>query len=179
MRAVMDRAIRQAYRWRESIWGTMGTFKGFSSAFRKGARPNIGAGWVCMPFKPVRLNPIRISGQLVRSSSVEYDFIVDEATAYSDTNGARGSMEIPVPPSATGVSGFRTDAQVIMRLFRVGWNRRENKGDNRQLLEETIEQGTFHKEMAVHSELDESHALAVSVRAQGKSEIWPVAVRFD
>jgi hypothetical protein len=31
----------------------------------------------------------------------------------------------------------------------------------------------------VHSDLDESHALAVSVKAEGEAEIWLVAARFE
>ncbi len=153
--------------------------------FRKLAKPAASpiAGWVRLPFKPVRLNPVRISGKLVGGDSSEYDFIVDEATAYCGEHGARGSMQIPVPPGAGHVSGFRiagmTHGQVTVRLFRTGWNVKEHKGEKTQLLEELLRDGSFHKEVDVHSPLDESHALAVSVKAEGETEIWLVAVRFE
>jgi hypothetical protein len=140
-------------------------------------------GWVRLPFKPVRLNPVRISGKLAGGESSEYDFIVDEATAYCGEHGARGSMQIPVPPGAGQVSGFRiagiTNGHITVRLFRTGWNVREGKGEKSQLLEETVTDRSFHKEVPVQSSLDESHALAVSVKAEGESEIWLVAVRFE
>ena len=92
-------------------------------------------------------------------------------------------MGIPVPPVATHLSGFRvagvTKGQVTVRLFRVGWNLKEGKGERSQLLEEKIEADSFHKEVSVRSTLDESHALANSVHAQGETEIWLVAVRFE
>ena len=156
-----------------------------SHTFRKvaGLVPGAQAGWTRLPFKPVRLNPVRISGKLAGGESSEYDFIIDEATAYCGEHGARGSMEIPVPPGAGHVSGFRiagkTNGNVLVRLFRTGWNTQEGKGEKSQLLEETLTDRSFHKEVAVHSALDESHALAISVKAEGETEIWLVAVRFE
>lgn len=154
-----------------------------SPEIRKQARSSTGTGWVRLPFKPVRLPAVRIDRGLVAEPSSEHDFIVDEATAYCYERGARGSMEIPVPPGATHLSGFRvagvTKGQVTVRLFRVGWNLKEGKGERSQLLEEKIEGGSFHKEVTVQSTLDESHALAASVHAQGETEIWLVAVRFE
>jgi len=152
--------------------------------FRRVAKLEVpaGAGWVRLPFKPVRLNPVRIGGELAKSESAEYDFIVDEATAYCE-NSARGSMQIPVPPGARHVSGFRiagiTQGHVTVRLFRTGWNTKESRGEKSRLLEETLTDRSFHKEVAVNSPLDESHALAVSINAEGKTEIWLVAVRFE
>jgi hypothetical protein len=141
------------------------------------------AGWMRLPFKPVRLNPVKIGSHLAAGSdSSEYDFIVDEARAYCGERGARGSMQIPVPPGATHVSGFRlageTRGEVRVRLFRTGWNLADGKGEQSILLEETLMNGSFHKHVDVKSSLDESQALAVSIKAEGESEIWLVAVRF-
>jgi hypothetical protein len=221
-----------------------------SPSVRKQARASAGGGWVRMPFKPVRLNPIRVGGKLVRSNTDEYDFIVDESTAYCEKS-ARGSMDIPVPPGATQVTGFRiagvTRGRVTTRLYRTGWNLKEGKGEFSKVLEEVIvdksfykepswetrekeigrdireaggeirelvkdivvdvdrvfhrrsrwnpdeekpessEQSkelirvdtSFHGEFEVHSPLDESHALAVSVHAEGDTQIWLVAARFE
>jgi hypothetical protein len=225
-----------------------------SPAVRKQAKASAAGGWVRMPFKPVRLNPIRVAGKLVRSTTDEYDFIVDESTAYCDRS-ARGSMEIPVPPGATQITGFRiagiTKGRVTTRLHRTGWNMKEGKGEFSKVLEEVIVdksyykeptwdererdlhrevrrdirtaeaevkgvvkeivadvnrvfhkrsrfnldeeqpassepsqevsrvETSFHGEFEVHSRLDESHALAVSVHAEGETEIWLVAARFE
>lgn len=140
-------------------------------------------GWLRLPFKPVRLNPVRIGPALAQGSGAEHDFIIDEANAYCDKNGARGSMQIPVPPGAAHVSGFRiagsTLGEVTVRLYRTGWNVAAGTGEKTKLLEETLINGNFHKEVELSSALDESHALAVSVRAENESVIWLVAVKFN
>src|SRR5271170_356936 len=121
-------------------------------------------GWLRLPFKPVRLNPVRIENKLAGGGDPDYDFIIDEATAYCTKNGARGSMQIPVPPGATHITGFRlagsTRGEVTVRLFRTGWNLAEGVGEKTRLLEETLTPGSFHKDVQVNSPLDESHALA-------------------
>ncbi len=156
------------------------------AAVRKRAKaPSPAEGWVRLPFKPVRLNPVRIGRRLVRvvSDQEAEEFIVDEATAYCDEKGARGSMAIPVPPSAIKVVGFRiagtTSGTVTVHLHRTGWNLQEEKGENSELLKETLNGPHFHKDIHVNTALDESHALAVSVIADGESTIWLVAARFE
>jgi hypothetical protein len=156
-----------------------------SPTFRKMAKvvPKRLEGWVRMPFKPVRMSAVRIAGHLAGEESAEHDFVIDEATAYCGERGARGSMQIPVPPGASRLTGFRiagvAKAEVVVRLFRTGWNVGEGKGEKSKLLEEKLPSGSFHKEVKVHSDLDESHALAVSVRAEGEAEVWLVAARFE
>jgi hypothetical protein len=145
------------------------------------------AGWMRLPFKPARLNPVKIDGRRVRvvseSEAEEVDFVVDEANTYCDQRGARGSMQIPVPPSAKNIVGFRiagtTRGNVTVHLFRTGWNLQDNKGEKTELLKETVHGPSFHKDIAVEARLDESHALAVSVRAEGESDIWLVAAKFE
>ena len=154
-------------------------------AARKSAKEAVSAvhGWLRLPFKPVRLNPLIIDSTPAGGGSGEYDFLIDEAKAFSRENGARGSMQIPVPPGATHVTGFRvagsTRGEVVVRLFRTGWNVAEGAGEKTKLLEESLIGGSFHKEVEVHSALDESHALAVSIRAESQAEIWLVAVKFN
>jgi hypothetical protein len=148
---------------------------------------NSAAGWMRLPFKPTRLNPVRIDKKLVRvlsdTEAEEYEFVVDEATAYCDEKGARGSMQIPVPPSAKNVTGFRiagtTDGNVTVHLFRVGWNLQSNEAEKTELLKETVSGPHFHKDIHVKAVLDESHALAVSVRAVGVTNICLVAAKFE
>jgi hypothetical protein len=145
------------------------------------------AGWMRLPFKPTRVNPVKIDRRRVRVVSqdeeAEFEFVVDEATAYCDEQGARGSMQIPVPPSARQIVGFRiagtTRGKVTVHLFRAGWNLHENRGEKKELLNEMVQGPTFHKEFTVDSKLDESHALAVSVWAEGETEIFLVAAKFQ
>jgi hypothetical protein len=112
----------------------------------------------------------------------DHDFTVDEFYTFCKEAGARGSMQIPVPPGASHISGFRvagsTSGEVTVRLFRTGWNVAEGTPEKTRLLEEIITNGSFHKEIELNSALDESHALAVSIRAEGAAEIWLVAVKF-
>jgi len=148
---------------------------------------NPAAGWMRLPFKPTRLSPVKIDGRRVRVFSEteveEFEFIVDEATAYCDDKGARGSMQIPVPPSAKNIVGFRiagtTKGKVTVHLFRTGWNLHENRGEKKELFEETVHGPSFHKDIPVESNLDESHALAVSVRAEGETTIYLVAAKLE
>jgi len=145
------------------------------------------AGWVRLPFKPSRLNPVRTSGKLVKVVSQqiadEYEFIVDEAAAYCGDDGARGSMEIPVPPAAVRVTGFRvagtTRGTVTVHLYRAGWNVHENKGEKTRLMEETFGGPAFHRDLHADAALDESHALAVSIIAEGETTIWLVSAKFE
>ena len=74
------------------------------SSVRKRIGAGGAAGWVRLAFKPVRLNPVKIDGRrdrIAHNQAEFYEFIVDEIKAYCDENGARGSMQIPVPPGAT------------------------------------------------------------------------------
>jgi hypothetical protein len=115
-------------------------------------------------------------------AGVDHDFIVDEFYRFSKEAGARGSMQIPVPSGASHISGFRvpgsTSGEVTVRLFRTEWNVAEGTGEKTRLVEEIITNGSFHKEVELNSTLDESHALAVSIHAEGPAEIWLVAVKF-
>jgi hypothetical protein len=150
------------------------------ASIRKSAVPaSPGAGWVRLPFKPARMGK-KSSGAI---KIEEEPFIIDEATAHSDARGARGSMAIPVPPGAKRIVGFRvageTRGTVTVSLHRTGWNPRANKGEKTELVMEIVQGETFHKDIAVESNLDESHTLAVAIVAQGESTIWLVAAKFE
>src|SRR5262249_14406014 len=139
---------------------------------RKLATMSPAAGWIRLPFKPVRLNPVKVDERRVRVLSTEqaeeYEFIVDEASAYCGERGARGTMEVPVPPGATKVVGFRlagtTRGKVTVHLFRTGWNVRESRGERSQLVNRSISGPAFYEDIQIQEgNLDESHALAVAV----------------
>lgn len=149
-------------------------------------------GWVRLPFKPSRLYPVRVGGRLVRPSEREAElteFIIDVASAYCEDRGARGSMGIPAPPGASKIKGFRivgeTFGRVTVELFRTGWNPHRNKGEHHKLLTETIEAGpeggSFHRHVRLRDERlnAEFEAVAISVEAQGRTEIWLVAAEFE
>jgi hypothetical protein len=110
-------------------------------------------------------------------------FNVDEVTAHCDQRGARGSMSIPVPPGAKRIVGFRvageTKRTVTVSLHRTGWSLQHNKGEKTELVMEIVQGETFHKDIPVESNLDESHALAVAIVAQAESTIWLVAAKFE
>ena len=149
------------------------------------------AGWVRLPFKPVRLELVRVDRKLVRPSdkdrAAEADFTIDVASAYCGEGGARGSMQILIPPGATKIKAFRiagkTGGSVRVQLVRGGWNVEENTGEKTVLLSETVTDASFHKHVPIQEELQrlhqESHALAVSVVAEGETEIWLIAAQFE
>jgi len=159
---------------------------------RKRAGGSSGAvGWMRLPFKPVRMELIRIDRRLVQPENaerrLEAEFTCDIAHAYCGERGARGSMSIPIPPGAERVTGFRisgtTSGSVRVHLVRTGWNAAENKGENTELLTETIHDASFHKEVRIEEHLQslhgENHALSVAVVAEGNADIWLVACHFE
>jgi hypothetical protein len=146
------------------------------------------AGWMRLPFKPVRTTREKVSNRgavkFVNEERVEEpEFIVEGAFARCDARGASGSMDIPVPPAVSKIVGFRiagtTYERVSVHLLRIGWNMHENKAEQTPLLDEIVIGPSFHKEIPVDFALDETHALAVSVKAEGESYIFLVAAKFE
>ena len=148
------------------------------------------AGWMRLPFKPARLELVRIDRKLVQPSDkdrgAEAEFTVDVVSAYCGER-ARGSMQIPIPPGATKIKAFRiagtTGGSVRVRLVRGGWNVEDNKDAMKELLSETVTDASFHKHVPIQEELQrlhhESHTLGVSVVAEGETYIWLVAAQFE
>jgi hypothetical protein len=145
---------------------------------------NPSVGWMRLPFKPVRMSHEKMTvGPVKFVNQQEHEFIVEGAFARCDERGASGSMDIPVPPAASKLVAFRiagtTSGRVFVHLLRVGWNLHENKAEQTQLLDEIVSGPSFHKEIPAAYPLDETHALAVTVRAEGESYICLVAAKFE
>ena len=143
-------------------------------------RSALGArGWVRLPFKPHSLRP---KGQQRRGD--ESEFNVDVVFAHCDGRGARGTMAIPVPAGATAIREFRIAGttrgrKIRVQLFRTGWNTGERKGEFVEILNEEFIHAEFDKSFPAERELDVFHALSLAVVAEGESEIWLVAARFQ
>jgi hypothetical protein len=153
---------------------------------RVGAK-NPAAGWVRLPFKPVRLEPLRIGEKLIppRQWDPSVEFTVDVVASYCEKS-ARGSMDIPVPPGASKIKAFRicgtTRGKVEVELVRGGWNPEGTRGEHKVLMKRTVEREGFDEHVTLEEDLqplNDFHALAVSVIAEGKTEIWLVAVHFE
>jgi hypothetical protein len=135
-------------------------------------------GWVRMPFKPVRFRP------KAREWGPEAgEFQMDVACAYSDVKGARGAMGIPVPAGATWIREFRISGssrgrKIRVQLFRTGWKDKQG-GESTEILNEEFVHAEFDKLYPAERELDAYHAITVAVTAEGESEIWLVAARFE
>jgi hypothetical protein len=162
-----------------------------------GLRPMVGArssavGWVRMPFKPVRLELTRIGGKLVppKQWDPSIEFIVDVASAYCEKS-ARGSMQIPIPPGASKLRAFRicgtTQGKVEVELVRGGWDRQANKGEVKQVLKLSLEQRnvngeSFYEPVEIREDLQhlgEWDTLSMVLEAEGRTDIWLVAARFE
>lgn len=143
-------------------------------------RSALGArGWLRLPFKPINLRP---KGFHPRPE--EGEFNVDAAFAHSDGRGARGTMGIPVPPGATKILEFRIAGmsrgrKIRVQLFRTGWNIKDRKGEQTEILNEEFVHAEFDKFFKAERELDEFHALSLNVMTEGETEIWLVAARFQ
>jgi hypothetical protein len=145
------------------------------------------AGWVRLPFKPVRLEPLRIGEKLTPPKQWDptAEFTVDIATAYCEKS-ARGSMQIPVPPGATKLKAFRicgtTQGRVEVEVVRTGWNLEGSRGEHKVVVKRIVERESFDEHVAVEEDLQpltELHALGVSVMAEGRTEVFLVAARFE
>jgi hypothetical protein len=155
---------------------------------RAGARAT---GWLRMPFKPVRLERMRVGNRLVptpyKDRDLEEDFIVDVGSTYCGKKGARGTMGVPALPGASKITAFRiageTAGSVQMELYRTGWNLGEKRGECTPLIQETVSEASFHRHIDLKEDLQylnpESHTLALSVVAEGETTIWLVAVQFE
>jgi hypothetical protein len=150
---------------------------------------NAAAGWVRMPFKPVRLETLRTGAgdKLVppKEWNPANEFIVDYASAYCE-KVARGSMQIPIPPGASRLKAFRvcgtTSGKVEIEVVRGGWDSQANKGEARHVLKRTMDREVFGEVVEIAEELQplgELHTLSLVVFADGKTEIWLVAARFE
>lgn len=150
------------------------------------ARSSI-TGWVRLPFKPVRLEPLRVGEMLVppKQWDPSVEFTVDVASAYCEKS-ARGSMSIPVPPGASKVKAFRfcgtTRGKVDVEFVRGGWNPETNSGEQKELARRNVERESFDELVQVADDrqnLGELHTLSIRVLAEGRTEIWLVAARFE
>jgi hypothetical protein len=148
-------------------------------------------GWVRLPFKPVRLGVLAVAGRLVPQKQWEegVEFTVDISSAYCEKS-ARGTMGIPVPPGASRVTALRlcgsTRGKVEVELVRSGWNEEQHKGEHKVLTRRTFsarpDRDWFDEHNDVEEEfqaLNDAHALALSVIADGNTQVWLVAVRFE
>jgi hypothetical protein len=109
---------------------------------------------------------------------------VDVGFAHSDGRGGRGTMAIPVPAGATWIREFRIAGtsrgrKIRVQLYRTGWNMRDRKGEFTEILNEEFIHAEFDKTFPAERELDDVHALSLAVHAEGESEIWLVAARFQ
>jgi hypothetical protein len=147
-------------------------------------------GWVRLPFKPMRLEALRVGEKLAppREWDPSIEFIVDVASAYCGEKGGRGTMHVPVPPGAARVTDFRicgtTRRKVEFELVRTGWNIQARKGEHKIILKRSVEgKEWFDEQVRVEEEelrhLTESQALSISVVAEGITEIWLIGARFE
>jgi len=158
---------------------------------RAGAQANSVGGWLRLPFKPVRMDRMRVGNRLVatpyKDRDAEEEFIIDVASTYCGQRGARGTMGVPTPPGASKITAFRiageTAGSVQMELYRTGWNLEEKRGERTPLIKETVSEASFHRHIDLKDDLQylnpESHALALSVVAEGETTIWLLAVHFE
>jgi hypothetical protein len=143
-------------------------------------RTALGAsGWVRLPFKPVSLRP-----KGYRPRQDEGEFYVDVAYAHCDGRGASGTMAIPVPAGATAVREFRIAGtsrgrRIRVQLFRTGWNPQDRKGEATEILNKDFIHAEFDHRFPVEKDLDLFHALSLAIFADGETEIWLVAARFQ
>jgi hypothetical protein len=148
---------------------------------------NSSAGWVRMPFKPVRLEPLRVGEKLIppKQWDPSAEFTVDLASAYCEKS-ARGTMAIPVPPGVSKLKAFRicgsTRGKVEVELFRGGWNAETNRGEQKEVIKRTADREAFDEHVEIPEDrqhISELHTLSIVVIADGKTEIWLVAARFE
>jgi len=149
-------------------------------------------GWVRLPFKPLRMEALRVGEKLVppKAWDPSIEFIIDVGSAYCGDKGARGTMQIPIPPGASRVTYLRicgtTHRRLELEWVRAGWKSDENKGEYKTLVKRVLDRAAerehFDENVEVNGDLQQltdSHSLAISVAAEGTTTIWLVAARFE
>ena len=144
-------------------------------------------GWYRFSFVPHRIQTRRMARDSGGVVLLNEEFARDIAFAHCGSRGAKGAMPIPVPPGATKIKAFRitgnTRGTVTAQLIWTGWNVQDNKGETGELLNISMNEGTFNSLTKVEGDLShlDQHfqTLALSVTAEKESEIWLVAVEFE
>ena len=150
-----------------------------ASVTREKLNPKLRTGWVRLPFKPFAIPNERM-------------FRIGVTEAECDSDGAWGTMSIPVPPHATRIVAFRIVGQsdpntkgVRLQLWRCGWNANTNKKVEDLLLKDRWVKGQpyfdqkFDKFDLEQSLDSATHGLALFVEATGQAKIWLIATQFD
>jgi hypothetical protein len=144
-------------------------------------------GWVRMSFKPHAMHD-------------KPAFHIGPTEARSEESGAWGTMGVPAPPGADAVTGFRiagewNDGEIIVDLFRSGWDPDKKQHEREYILKEQRLMGgphyrrredvpreinPFERPFDLDCALDRGHhALAVQVHATKSASISLIAVRFE
>ncbi len=128
------------------------------------------AGWLRLTFFPKKLTDYP-------------EFSIGFFSAESDSRGAAGNMEIPVPPGATKIKSFRIHGDVNagsieILVGRSFWDGRTSQGE--YLLKQKIEGAPFNEIWLIDTPIDpETDSINLLVRASASARIYTVAFEFE
>lgn len=143
-------------------------------------------GWVRMSFKPHSLHE-------------KPSFRMGPTEARAEKTGSWGTMGVPAPPGADRISGFRiagewNDGEIVIDLFRSGWDPKNQQHERESILRETLvgsssyraregvdrQINPFERAWDLDVSLDRGHhALSVLVHATKEASISLIAIRFE
>jgi hypothetical protein len=140
--------------------------------------PALRGGWVRLAFKP---SPFY-------DESGTKDFQIGATRTFSAEVGAKGTMNIPVPPGAVllkqvVIAGERNQAGIDLIVYRCGWNtgtkRREESASPTISIPGTL-RDSFIRSIDLNWSLDPLvHALTLFVHAKGSAEINLIAAEIE
>lgn len=140
--------------------------------------PALRGGWVRLAFKP---SPFY-------DESGTRDFQIGATRTFSAEAGAKGTMNIPVPPGAVllkqvVIAGERNQTGIDVIVYRCGWNtetkRREESASPTISIPGTL-RDPFTRSIDLNWSLDPRvHALTLFVHAKGIAEINLVAAEIE
>ncbi|MEE4216421.1 MAG: hypothetical protein V2I48_02330 [Xanthomonadales bacterium] len=160
------------------------------SITRKELHPELRTGWVRMPF---RAHPLVNLPEGEAEMPPMFRVGATEALSPSPKEagekdrGAAGTMAIPIPPNATRVTrlriaGSQNDGEILLELFKGGWDTVKKQHVREKLLEEKIASGEkwFEETFPIeNTSLDpEYNTLVLWLRGTRRTAVSMVAVEF-
>jgi hypothetical protein len=155
---------------------------GIDSAKRRQVPGTARRGWIRAPFRPVALLPEKNKPD----AKVPPPFLVGATRAEATSEGAGGTMAIPLPPETNRAHRLRIAGEENQRGMRVqlwicGWNPIDRTHAKRAALDQRIEADSpFDRTFDIDTDFDPEHsAISLEIHSNGRCMISLVAVELS
>ena len=148
--------------------------------------PELTTGWITLQFRPFELENIpEGESEIPPCFRVgPSETITPRSEKAGDSNGAAGTMAIPIPFATNQIkqfriAGARNEGKIIVQLIRGGWDVNKNDHAAKTLLDEEISKApSFNKTYKIEdTDFDsENQTISVRIRCDAKTAISLIAV---